>query len=284
MFTDHHQPANTMTAVTAQAAGKKRRWGERIGCRAHWCGSPGFPRLRSWPGCTRSAPARLVTGFWQFFAWSFVFRLWSFILYIHLGKSWWSNENEMQHLQIWKDKESGSRSEVTLVECVLWPTGRNNAQWQWRKIKEAAKRTTSCFTSLAKSSSSTSPSDTHLVILSLKTTIDHHWESETSQAPNKLMPYILCQIKPHYLTLDFLFKLTLNYFCHKRPSTTIGIGIKKHVTYFMTRSCFFIFKQIVSKVATASYFPVLCQWVPFHLQQGHFHHWGSDPKKSLSVN
>ena len=100
MFTDHHQPANTMTAVTAQAAGKKRRWGERIGCRAHWCGSPGFPRLRSWPGCTRSAPARLVTGFWQFFAWSFVFRLWSFILYIHLGKSWWSNENEMQHLLI----------------------------------------------------------------------------------------------------------------------------------------------------------------------------------------
>ena len=94
-------------------------------------------------------------------------------------------------------------------------------------MKEAAKRTTSCFTSLAKSSSSTSPSDTHLVILSLKTTIDHHWESETSQAPNKLMPYILCQIKPHYLTLDFLFKLTLNYFCHKRPSTTIGIGIKK---------------------------------------------------------
>ena len=59
--------------------------------------------------------------------------------------------------------------------------------------------------------------------------------------------YILCQIKPHYLTLDFLFKLTLNYFCHKRPSTTIGIGIKKHVTYFMTRSCFFIFKLIVSK-------------------------------------
>ena len=132
-------------------------------------------------------------------------------------------------------------------------------------MKEAAKRTTSCFTSLAKSSSSTSPSDTHLVILSLKTTIDHHWESETSQAPNKLMPYILCQIKPHYLTLDFLFKLTLNYFCHKRPSTTIGIGIKKHVTYFMTRSCFFIFKQIFQKWPQPHIFP-------FHLQQGHFHH------------
>ena len=153
-------------------------------------------------------------------------------------------------------------------------------------MKEAAKRTTSCFTSLAKSSSSTSPSDTHLVILSLKTTIDHHWESETSQAPNKLMPYILCQIKPHYLTLDFLFKLTLNYFCHKRPSTTIGIGIKNmwHTSWPGAASSFS--NKLFQKWPQPHIFLFFAKQSHSicSQQQGHFHHWGSDPKKSLSVN